>query len=95
MTQGTTPETMYITWATGNAVYTYCSQADMATNGNATDACEFNQTPPTKTASLVKYGTDAALSTTTPPLLPATTRPRCVAVHRRVANQLRPPHCPA
>ena len=34
MTQGATPADMYISWATGNAVYTYCSESDGATCGD-------------------------------------------------------------
>ena len=63
LTQGATPADMYISWATGNAVYTYCSQSDGAKCGDATNACECNQTAPTMTSSQVKYGTDAALET--------------------------------
>ena len=50
---------MYISWATGNAVYTYCSQNDGAKCGDATNACECNQKAPTMTSSQVQL----ALST--------------------------------
>ncbi len=61
LTQGATPADMYISWATGNAVYTYCSQSDGASCGDTKNACECNQTAPTMTSSQVKYGTDAGM----------------------------------
>ena len=54
LTQGATPADMYISWATGNAVYTYCSESDGATCGDKTNACECNQTAPTMTSSQVQ-----------------------------------------
>jgi len=54
LTQGATPADMYISWATGNAVYTYCSQNDGAKCGDATNACECNQKAPTMTSSQVQ-----------------------------------------
>jgi len=63
LTQGATPADMYISWATGNAVYTYCSQSDGAKCGDVKNACECNQTAPTMTSSQVKYGTDAGMET--------------------------------
>ena len=63
ITQGATPADMYISWATGNAVYTYCSESDSATCGDKKNACECNQTPPSMTSSQVKYGTDSTMAT--------------------------------
>ncbi len=54
ITQGATPADMYISWATGNAVYTYCSETDGAKCGDKEDACECNQTAPTMTYSQVR-----------------------------------------
>ena len=54
ITQGATPADMYISWATGNAVYTYCSETDGAKCGDKEDACECNQTAPSMTYSQVR-----------------------------------------
>ena len=61
MTQGATPSAMYISWVTGNASYTYCSQDDNATCGDATNACYCNASPPAFASSQVKYSTDEGL----------------------------------
>ena len=61
MTQGATPADMYISWVTGNASYTYCSQDDNATCGDATNACYCNESPAAFTSSQVKYSTDGGL----------------------------------
>lgn len=62
LTQGVTPADMYISWATGDAVYTYCSESDSATCGNGTQGCECNQLPPKLASSQVKYSTDSGLA---------------------------------
>ena len=61
MTQGATPSSMYISWVTGNASYTYCSQDDNATCGDTTNACYCNESPAAFTSSQVKYSTDGGL----------------------------------
>ncbi len=61
MTQGATPSAMYISWVTGNASYTYCSQDDNATCGDATNACYCNASPAAFASSQVKYSTDEGL----------------------------------
>ena len=43
--------------------YTYCSQADGATCGNATQACFCNEPKAPLISSQVKYGTDSKLTT--------------------------------
>ncbi len=61
MTQGATPSAMYISWVTGNASYTYCSQDDNATCGDAANACYCNASPAAFASSQVKYSTDEGL----------------------------------
>jgi predicted phosphodiesterase len=63
LTQGASPADMYVSWATGNASYTYCSQSDGATCGNATQACFCNEPKAPLISSQVKYGTDSTLTT--------------------------------
>ena len=86
---------MYISWATGNAVYTYCSETDGAKCGDAKNACECNQTAPTMTSSQVKYGTDAALEkfevAQDAGTYPVVVRLHCVE-RSRTRLQLRSPH---
>lgn len=50
---------MYISWTTGNASYTYCG--DGSKNGNATADCFFNDPVAQKTGSEVRYSTQSNL----------------------------------